>query len=259
MSGSPPSPAASRSWWGDVVLRTCHLSFPGRTGPLAFDFFEASAGHVSAILNGATYPEIPDIGEVRTVIDIGANVGAASVMFAARYPRATIHACEPGPRPRAVLERNAAPLDRVRVYPFGLHDHDCTVPLYRSRWDPMSASIGASAENQDEFDDIRLRNAAAWMEELAVGPVDVLKIDTEGCELPILSTLAERATKARLIYLEYHSDDDRRRIDAWLEPTHVLASSKAVQPHRGDVCYVSRHTDYARRLSQLAIQAPAPE
>lgn len=241
------------------MLRTCHLSFPGRSGPLAFDYFEASAGHISAILNGTTYPEITDVGEVRTIVDIGANVGAASIMFAARHPQATIHACEPGPQPRAVLDRNVATLDRVRVHAFGLHDHDATVPLYRSRWDPMSASIGASAENQEEFDDIRLRNAATWMEEQAIGPVDVLKIDTEGCELPILRCLADRATQAKLIYLEYHSDDDRRRIDAWLEPTHVLASAKAVQPHRGDVCYVSRQTDYARRLAHLAIPAPAPE
>lgn len=235
------------------MLRTCHLSFPGRSGPLAFDYFEASAGHISAILNGATYPEIPDIGEVKTIVDIGANVGAASVMFAARYPNATIHACEPGPQPRGVLDRNVATLDRVRVYPVGLHDHDGTVPLYRSRWDPMSASIGASAENQDEFDEIHLRNAAAWMDEQAIGPVDVLKIDTEGCELPILRCLADRATKAKLVYLEYHSDDDRRRIDTWLEPTHVLASAKAAQPHRGDLTYVARDTDFARRASALAI------
>lgn len=235
------------------MLRTCHLSFPGRSGPLAFDYFEASAGHISAILNGTTYPEIPDIGEVRTIVDVGANVGAASVMFAARHPHATIHACEPGPQPREVLERNVADLDRVRVYPFGLHDHDGTVPLYRSRWDPMSASIGTSAENQDQFDEIRLRNAAAWMDEQAIGVIDVIKIDTEGCELPILYCLVDRATKAKHVYLEYHSDDDRRRIDAWLEPTHVLASAKAVQPHRGDLTYVARDTDFARRASALAI------
>ncbi|MFM8498266.1 MAG: FkbM family methyltransferase [Planctomycetia bacterium] len=240
------------------MLRTCHLSFPGSSGPLAFDYFESSAGHISAILNGATYPEIPDIGEVRTIVDIGANVGAASVMFAARYPSATIHACEPGPQPRAVLDRNVAALDHVRVYPVGLHDHDGSVPLYRSRWDPMSASIGASAENQDEFDQIRLRNAAAWMDEQAIGDIDVIKIDTEGCEFSILRCLAGRATQAKLVYLEYHSDDDRRRIDTWLEPTHVLASANAVKPHRGDVCYVSRQTDYAARAAHFAIQDPLP-
>jgi hypothetical protein len=118
----------------------------------------------------------------------------------------------------------------------------------------MSASIGASTENQDEFDEIHLRNAAAWMDEQAIGHIDVIKIDTEGCELPILHCLADRATKAKLVYLEYHSDDDRRRIDSWLEPTHVLASAKASQPHRGDVCYVSRFTDYAGKLAKAIIE-----
>lgn len=237
------------------MIRTCHLTFPGRSGPLAFDYFESSERHISAILNGTTYPAVPDVGEVRTILDIGANVGAATVAFAARYPQATIHACEPGPTPRSLLERNVAGLDRIRVHPVGLHDHDGSVPLYRSRWDPMSASVEVSAENGGEFDEICLRDAAAWMDEQQVGTIDVMKIDTEGCELPILRCLADRALQSKLIYLEYHSDDDRRLIDAWLEPTHVLASAKADHPHRGDVCYVSRQTRYAVQSSNVAIQA----
>ena len=236
------------------MLRTCHLSFPGRSGPLAFDYFDASERHVTAILNGSTYPEVPDVGDVRTILDIGANVGAASVLFAARFPDAMIHAFEPGPAPRTVLERNVASLCRVRVHPFGLHDHDDLTRLYRSRWDPMSASIQPSSENGDEFDEITLRHAAAVLDECLIDAIDVVKIDTEGCEVPIIISLDGRLRRARLIYLEYHSDADRRRVDAFLEPTHVLASGNARHPHRGDLCYVAKATEYARRMMHWAIE-----
>ncbi len=43
-----------------------------------------------------------------------------------------------------------------------------------------------------------------------------------------------------MIYLEYHSETDRRRIDALLEPTHLLQGGVAHHPHRGEFCYVAR-------------------
>jgi FkbM family methyltransferase len=239
------------------MIRTCHLSFPGRQGPLAFDCFESSERHVAAILNGTTYPEIPDIGPVETVVDVGANVGAASVVFAARYATATIHAFEPGPVPRAVLERNVLPVGRIRVYPYGLHDHDATVRLYRSFWDPMSASIQSSTENGAEFDEIVLRNAAAVLDAEGIHSIDVLKIDTEGCEVPILTSFGERARKARLIYLEYHSEADRRWIDQMLGPSHVLAAGTVRHAHRGDLCYVANSVPFAERMAEHAIQRQA--
>lgn len=236
------------------MTRTCYVSFPSRAGPLPFEYFEASGRHVTSILNGTTYPEVPDVGDVRTILDIGANVGAASVMFAARFPDAEIHAFEPGPAPRAVLERNVTGLGRIRVHPFGLHDHDARTKLYRSRWDPMSASIETSAENGLDFDEIEVRQASTVLDALGIADVDVVKIDTEGCEVPIMICLNGRLARARLIYLEYHSDADRRKIDAFLGPTHVLACGTTRHPHRGDLCYVARATEYARRMTHWAIE-----
>lgn len=218
-----------------------------------FTYFTNSHAHIVRILGGETYPLIPEIGAVQTIVDIGANVGAASVMLAASYPQAVVHAFEPGPAPRELLAANVAPLARVTIHPYGLAAKDEECRLYRSRWDPMSASVLASAENTGEYDMIRLRRARTALHEAGIDSIDVLKIDTEGCELPVLTDCADIVARTRVIYLEYHSDADRRRIDRLLEPTHVLASAAARQPHRGDVCYVNADTDYARKLAVMAI------
>lgn len=235
------------------MIRNCQLSFPGVAVPLQFQYFEASQAHIAGILNGTTYPPIPDIGPVQTILDIGGNVGAASVALAARYPSANVHAFEPGPEPRALLSANVAALGRVRVHPFGLHDHDGSVRLYKSRWDPMSASIEASAENTEAFDEIELRRASAVLDAAGIAGAEILKIDTEGCELPIMRDLGNRLVAARLIYLEYHSEDDRLAIDQLLKGSHILTQALVRQPHRGDLCYVARDTDFARRMAAMAI------
>lgn len=220
---------------------------------IPFTFFQNSHGHIVRILNGETYPPIPNIGSVSTILDIGANVGAAAVMLAVRYPQAVIHSFEPGPDAGALLARNVAALANVKIHPFGLADHDEECRLYRSTWDPMSASVFASAENTTDFDVIHLRRASDALEEVGISFVDILKIDTEGCELPVLTNLGSLTANARVIYLEYHSDIDRRKIDSLFEPTHILAHASARQPHRGDVCYVHRDTEYSRMLATLAI------
>lgn len=220
---------------------------------MPFTFFQNSHRHIVRILDGETYPLIADIGPVSTILDIGANVGAATVMLAARYPRASIHSFEPGPDAGALLARNVAALANVRIHPFGLADHDEQCKLYRSTWDPMSASVLASAENTAAFDVVHLRRASDAIGEIGIASAEILKIDTEGCELPVLTNLGSLVANARVIYLEYHSEVDRREIDSLFGPTHVLAHAAARQPHRGDVCYVHRDTEYARTAATLAI------
>lgn len=230
-----------------------NLTVPSRAEPVPFFHYAASRPHIIGIFEGRTYPPIPDVGTVATIVDIGANVGAASIMLAAQHPHAAVHAYEPGPGARALLVRNAATFPQIRVHPFGLGNGNRQHRLYRSRWDPMSASVLQSAENTDEFDLIEIRQAGPALEAACVSSVDILKIDTEGCELPILRELAQVVPEVKILYLEYHSDADRREIDRLLTPTHVLAFASVAHPHRGDVCYVQRNTEYARRHDHFAI------
>jgi hypothetical protein len=69
----------------------------------------------------------------------------------------------------------------------------------------------------------------------------MLKIDTEGCEVEILKNLSPYIKDFSLIYMEYHSEPDRREIDALLAPTHSLLFSNALQLHRGNVTYIANN------------------
>jgi len=235
------------------ATETLSITVPNRAAAIPFRFYTASKQHVVGILQGSTYPIVPQIGSVNTIVDVGANVGSASVMLALKYPNAEVHALEPAPAALTLLDENTAPLPQIHVHRHGLHDHTGSLRLYRSQWDPMSGSVLESAENTTNYDEVAFTSAAEWLHQQQIDAIDILKIDTEGCEIPILRALAEQATNARVVYLEYHSEADRRSIDTLLCDSHILASSTANHPHRGDVCYVHRETAYAAHHARLII------
>lgn len=220
---------------------------------MPFFYYPASRGHILGILEGRTYPLIKDVGFVRTIIDIGANVGAASVILAAHHPDATVHSFEPSPAAAALLARNAGAFPQIRAHQFGLGNTAGHLKLFHSRWDPMTSSTLRSAENAETFDVVEIRQAARTLSELGIASIDILKIDTEGCEIPVLVDLAAFIPGVKIIYLEYHSERDRLRTDELLAPTHVLAFAAVRHPHRGDLCYVHRDSGFARNHEGLAI------
>lgn len=199
----------------------------------------------TAILKGETYPIIRTVEPVHTVLDVGANVGATSVLLACHYPDATIHAFEPAPMTYAMLEQNAKAFTNIVPHPFGLFDADTTAPLYAGKAGPGQASIQRSPNVTDDAVEVELRDAATWLAGESIDRVDVLKIDTEGCELPILRSLSPVLPTPQVIYLEFHRHDDWRAIDDLLLPDYALAVAKMIVD-QGEVVYL--RTDVVEAL-----------
>jgi FkbM family methyltransferase len=197
-----------------------------------------SQGHCRDILIGKTYPIVPYAKDVRVVVDIGANLGAASVFFSLHYPEARVYALEPQKFPCEILLRNTSFYPNTTVFNVGLFDSDRESTLYLSWVDSATASIGSSWLNTERTETIQLRDAAGWAQEQGITVIDILKIDTEGCEIPVLSRLASLIPRTQVIYVEYHSDADRRAIDDIIGESHVLFSAKAVRAHIGELVYV---------------------
>ena len=55
-----------------------------------------------------------------------------------------------------------------------------------------------------------------------------MKIDTEGCEVPIIKTLSNYYELLSVIYLEYHSVSDKKELLRLLENTHTVIGDKVV-------------------------------
>ncbi len=214
----------------------------GPRGPLPFNLFktEVSFQVANSIFAGATYPTISFVSDVKTIVDIGANVGAASVYFAIAYPDAKVYAFEPGSAPLALLQQNVEPLRNVTVFPFGLHSREQRLSLFQGKNDSVESSLCSTPRTGSESEEIRLLSAPDFLASQGVNRIDILKIDTEGCEVPILRSLNAYLPEVKALYVEYHSERDRRMIDEMLAGTHVLWRGHVTLAYRGEFCYLKR-------------------
>jgi FkbM family methyltransferase len=214
----------------------------GPQGRFAFRMFKTESAFQIAhdIFAGTTYPHVSFVTGIKTILDIGANVGAASVFFALLYPGAKVYAFEPASEPFSLLQPNTAQLSNVHAFPFGFYSQNKQTLLYHGRKDSMEASVCLSSRTDTDSEEIRLLCAPQFLAEQGITNVDIIKLDTEGCEVPVLQSLQEYLPAVKILYVEYHSDRDRRLIDAMLADTHVLWRGQASLVHRGEFCYLNR-------------------
>jgi FkbM family methyltransferase len=234
MTTAPPATAAPATITWDIKF--------GETSR-RFSLFDTPLGKAVCheVFRGKSYPLMQFNGEVQTVVDIGANIGAAAVYFSVYYPSARIFAFEPTPTNHALLAANTADLSQVKTFPFGLFDRDRQATLYHGMQDSVQNSIGRGGEQTQESETIVLRETAAVFRELALETIDILKLDTEGCEVPILLSMWKWIPRTGVIYVEFHSEIDRLEIDRLLSPTHYLYSGEINRLCRGELRYIAKN------------------
>lgn len=193
------------------------------------------------IFNRNCYAPLPFVKGVSSIVDVGANIGLAAGYFRISYPDARIYCFEPDPDALALLKRNAQVIGNCVVSPCGLFSENVTKHLHLGRDGPATSSIHKHGFSAEAKVDVCLVDARDVFSELTKsGPIDILKIDTEGCELQILQRARSHIAGIRVLYLEFHSESDRREIDDLIIDTHTLWKAAIESPHRGLLTYVER-------------------
>jgi FkbM family methyltransferase len=139
------------------------------------------------------------LGQVRTILDIGANVGFFALAARSHYPHAIIHAYEPNPRVLPLLHANTAGLD-VRIYPEALGASPGSVVM-----NDRAASQAARTRPSQSGTGIPQITIGTAIERIG-GSVDLLKLDCEGAEWEILAH-GDSLNAVRSIRMEYHLFD----------------------------------------------------
>lgn len=149
---------------------------------------------------------LPEGLEARVVLDIGANIGAASRYLAHRFPQARVHAFEPVPENAELLRRNAACCERIACHAYGLGAADGELELHMPASGSVDSYSMAVAGAPGSGVRAPVRAVRAVIEELSLKQVDVIKIDTEGAEHEILAAFPDEVLRgASWIYGELHS------------------------------------------------------
>jgi FkbM family methyltransferase len=140
----------------------------------------------------------------KLILDLGANVGYASVFFAHAYPEAKILAVEPEESNFKILQENTKPYKNV-------------VPIQAAIWnkkeklqikDPNAEKWGIQV-SEFKGEESSVAVDAVTVDDLLVksglDAIDILKIDIEGAELNLFSSNFESwLSKTRVLVIELH-------------------------------------------------------
>jgi FkbM family methyltransferase len=177
-----------------AIARGQRFQFPW--GPVEFQSASDLRGQYGEIFVRRHYafqPRCPD----PVIIDAGGNIGMSAIWFKQEYPQARVTVYEADPEQAAVLQRNlaAAAITDVQVENAAVWTEDGTVSF-----DNQGQDRGAVRGTQGI--PVRAVDLAAHLP----GAVDLLKLDVEGAEYPIIERLYSTGALARIqnVVAEFH-------------------------------------------------------
>jgi FkbM family methyltransferase len=170
------------------------------------------------------------------ILDIGANIGCATLFFKTRYPNAIVHAYEPHPRAQETFMKNVGHMDRVALHRAAVirPKTPTSVKLYEGKCGTYASGLTPDPVevHPDKFHEVRAISAST------LPAADILKIDTEGCETEILANYAHVETLSA-IALEWHSQEAHTWILNFLQKHgFVVTRDVATCATRGDLVAV---------------------
>lgn len=150
--------------------------------------------------------------EPKTILDIGANIGAYAHRAHKEWPLAQIICCEPMPFNVCHLRRN---VPSATILSAAVREHSGIDDIYLG---DTFVTGGFTQRGRQTQQTLQVECIAA--KELP--SCELVKIDTEGCEVEILENLSLENTRALL--LEYHCRIDAELIKRMLSTRYDLAT-----------------------------------
>ncbi|MGD9901872.1 MAG: FkbM family methyltransferase [Vicinamibacterales bacterium] len=128
------------------------------------------------------------------ILDVGANIGVVTQLYARRFPRARIYALEASPSTFATLSQNFVGHERIRTFRCAVSDRDGEI-LFNVNYNSGTSSVlepsdfnRATWASQGSQATIGVPSLTidSFCRQQHIDTIDVLKLDIEGSELPAL-------------------------------------------------------------------------
>jgi FkbM family methyltransferase len=158
---------------------------------------------IEAIFRQGCY-EFTSANPTPLIIDCGANIGLSCIYFKRRYPASRIVAFEPDPALFAALRANARSfgLRDLALYNQAVWISNTSLPFWAEGAFSGRLALPGDRAGLIQVPAMRLRN-------LLDQPVELLKLDVEGAELPVLVDCADRLANVARLFVEYHAPVDQ--------------------------------------------------
>ncbi|PKN02732.1 hypothetical protein CVU76_01710 [Candidatus Dojkabacteria bacterium HGW-Dojkabacteria-1] len=146
--------------------------------------------------------------ESPVILDIGSHIGISVLYFKAIYPKSKIFAFEPNPISFKYLEENIYRnnLSNIKAFNKAVWKESTKRDLYvdgtQNEWNSNSSFLEKSWTGKEQTKKIIVDTTT--LDEYLKYEVDMLKIDTEGCELTLIKANEHLLMNVNNISIEYH-------------------------------------------------------
>ncbi len=192
----------------------------------------------------------------RFIIDGGANVGYTTMLYASRYPDATIVAVEPAVETAKILRRHCQSYPNVHIVEAGLWSRPCHLGVVGK--DGNSFAWQVKEVSPDTPGAVPSVTIAGLIEDFGMESVDLLKLDIEGAELQLFSASdLDWISRVRVLAIELHGTDAERMVESAMQ-------ARSFSSERSGEKIFFRNTAApnparTRRISGQAARKPIPE
>lgn len=138
---------------------------------------------------------------VRTVLDVGANVGDTTHSYLAAFPRAHIWSFEPVTSTFDALKNRYRHEPRVTPVQAALGRTEAILPM-QIVGDSLANALVEKRSPGGAYEDVRVVSGDRFLHEHHLDRVDFLKVDTEGHDLDILVGLTASLRSHAIRYLQ---------------------------------------------------------
>jgi FkbM family methyltransferase len=187
------------------AVRQCLIRLRHRPDPPLDFFYRLRGGDLFVlheVLMDQCYRIPPPVPEpVRSIVDLGSNIGVTTLYFAMQFPEASFVCVEPDPRNIEFLSRNVAWLgERARIVEAAIRDRngEAEFAVTGFAWQGQLRSGSANSIR------VSCYCLETLLERMKLDRVDVLKVDIEGAERDVFGSRGEWWNKVRLIIAELH-------------------------------------------------------
>ena len=181
--------------------------------------------HIQKIFDGEY--DIPYEKLNPVILDIGGNVGGFSLWANQRWVNSKIYSYEPIKNNFNLLKENTKDMDNVVISNVAIGSKTETRRMHYGAHNVGECSFQHGLEQVEDGEDVSVISANL------LPKADIVKIDTEGAEIEILENMT---IKPDVFLIEFHSADNRRKIDNILHD-YTLLSADIYSSNYGIVKY----------------------
>jgi len=170
--------------------------------------------------------------DIRTIVDVGANIGASVLLWSRAFPRARIVAVEPDSENmkfcRKTAELGGANADFVEAFVGGTPRRSA-IDRRNGAW-----AYRLAAHSDSTAEGIPVVTLGELIVSSGIGtPVDLVKLDCEGAEAEIMPRCASWIQSVRWLAIELHEDYTLSRLKEHLRSQSVHAWAVVAATSKG--------------------------